>query len=256
MSFGQDDGEPGLDPGLREFKSFHRVADPTVQAHADAAGSDHVAPVAEHLEGHLAGGDEEEDFLVRVSLGDLEHLFPDVVDRGDEEREDVSPVKGHGVDGLADEALAADGVFRIVDALRGKPAGGALEGFVAVGESDDEQDLFFLQKGLKVFDALDPVEEKIALARVGAFFEGRFYPAAGIFERMLEKIAGKDPFWIVGKKVLDAFPLQPLCGVFGHPGHSGEDGEGLDRLALAQKSAFLVPGFFCSLPGSGVVPNF
>lgn len=84
LCVGQHEGQPRFDACLRKLKGFHCVADPSVEAHANAPGADHVSPIAEHFKSHFTGGDQEQDFFAWVGLGDFEHFLADVVDGGDE----------------------------------------------------------------------------------------------------------------------------------------------------------------------------
>lgn len=67
-----------------------------------------------------------------------------------------------------------------MDAICGESSRRAFIRFMAIGEADDEDDIVFFGKRLKFFGVSDAVEEEIAVALVGMFFPGRFYPAERI----------------------------------------------------------------------------
>ena len=55
----KDDSQAGLDSLFGKLEGFHRVADAPIQANPDAADTDHIAPVAEHLKGQFACRNDE-----------------------------------------------------------------------------------------------------------------------------------------------------------------------------------------------------
>src|ERR1700733_6581760 len=107
---------------FRELKGLHRIANSSIEANSNATSSDHVTPVAKHLQRHFASGNEEKNFFAGIVLRDFEHLFPNVMNRRNEKRNDVFFMDGKGVDGFADEALAANGIFSVVNTGVGKPS--------------------------------------------------------------------------------------------------------------------------------------
>ena len=101
----------------------------------------HVAPVSKHLERHFTGCDQKDDLFVRVCVDNVKYFFANVVDCRNEKGDHI--FIGERMDSFAYEALAADRMIGIMDALCCEPARGALKGFVAVGEADNEQRVFF-----------------------------------------------------------------------------------------------------------------
>lgn len=99
-------------------------------------------------------------------MDNFEHFFADVVDGGDEEGECFFGGEGGA---FADEALLAGGVLGVVDAIGGESSGRAFEGFMAIGEAEDEEGMGLREFVYKVF-FVDAVEEEVAISCVGLRF--------------------------------------------------------------------------------------
>ncbi len=87
------------------------------------------------------------------------------MDRRNEERANVVLMQRQGIDSFSNEALAADGVIWIVDALGRKSAGRTLIRFMAIGKADRQKDILLGEKRLKFINASDAVQEKVPLRK-------------------------------------------------------------------------------------------
>lgn len=77
------------------------------------------------------------------------------------------------MNGFRDETIAADRVFRVMDAGIGEAARWAGKRLVAVGKSDDEQRVGGECQFFELVHVLDAVEEEVIVADVRLFLEAR-----------------------------------------------------------------------------------
>jgi hypothetical protein len=249
LRFITDDGEPGFNADLRELEGFHGVADSAVETDTQAANIQHVAPVAKHLESEFAGGDEENHFFSAVSFEKFEKLFTDIMNRRN--KKDFRIFRGEGMDRFPNEALPADRMIGIVDALICESTGRTFERFMAIGKTDNEER--GIQRFLKLFYTGKSIEEKIAIAQMGVFSGIRFKEIPRIFEGMFEKIVAKKVIFIMAQEIDKTFPAEKTGSFLSNAWNSGKVPDGLQR---RQGFCFLIPSSFCAFPRRVRIPNF
>ena len=103
---------------------------------------------------------------------EFKDFFRNVKDGGDDEGFDV--FRGKGVEKFADKALAANGVFGVVHTLCTEAVGGALDGFLAVGEADEKEGAGIVEESFTLLGRWEAVKKKVALLNQWLLFQGRF----------------------------------------------------------------------------------
>ncbi len=135
----------------------------------------------------------------------FDDFFGDVVHGGDENR--PAPLLRHRMDAFADEALAADWIFVIMCAVVSETPGGAFEGLVAVGETDDQKGIGPPDSSCKCFRTGKSVKEEVVVAGVGTGAPIRSNHAHHVQQWLAPEIP-HDLVFVVFEQVPQCFPAQ------------------------------------------------
>lgn len=157
-----------------------------------------------------------------------------------------------GVRALADETLAANGIFWIGDTSIGKAARRALKRLMAIGKSNDEEPIRILYLSGKVVECRNVVEKKVSLSQIGLFLKARAEIAVGIAKRTAEKIAAENVSLIVLDEVGERFAPNPF---FGDSRHLGKCFEQFERVGAFQLLCPFIPGLFGAGPIFKAIPE-